>query len=314
MPAKSVSLMAALVFAAAAVAQDKPKPPSAPPPPAATAAQPAATAASTTAVQPAGDQMPEAPDGTKMPVVQRSKITVTMDMEDLKVGTGPDCPAGATITINYHGTVAGGGLIATTRDKKPETLQMVRLIPGWQFGVQGMKVGGVRVLHIPHQLAWGDRDVPGQDGKILIPAKSDVVFSIELLAINGKDANGDPYPPKEKAISREEKPDGLIIEEIKIGEGAECPADATVVMHYRGSLASDGTVFQSSYDSGKPIEMPLSNFIKGWQEGIPGMKVGGKRRLTIPAELAYGANPRPGSGIPPNAMLVFDIELIDFKK
>lgn len=306
MLAKFVSLATALVLTSAVVAQDTPKaPPSAPtqPPAPAPAVQPAA--------QPAGD--PEAPDGTKMPVAQRSKITLTIDVEDLKVGTGPECPPGATVTINYHGTVAAtGSVIATTRGKKPEALQMGRLIPGWQIGVLGMKVGSIRVLHIPYQLAWNDRELPGQDGKPLVPAKSDVVFSIEMLAINGKDANGDPYPPKEKALSKDERPNGLIIEELKIGDGEVCPADATVVMHYRGTLASDGSVFQSSYDSGKPIEYPLSGFIKGWQEGIPGMKIGGKRRLTIPADLAYGANARPG--IPANSMLIFEIELVDIKK
>lgn len=297
----AASLVSVLFMAGATCAQDKPAKPAAPATPAPAAAQPA------------GDQMPEAPDGTKMSVVAKSKVTLTIEIEDLKIGTGPECPAGANVTINYHGTLAADGKVFdTTREKKPATFSLTRLIPGWQLGIPGMKVGGIRRLHIPYQLAYGEREIPGPDGKPLIPAKSDLVFSIELLASNGKGADGEAYPPKEKALSKVEKDNGLIIEELKIGDGAECPPGATVVCHYRGTLASDGSQFDSSYDRQQPAEFPLSGVIKGWQEGIPGMKIGGKRRLTIPAELAYGAAGRPG--IPPNSMLIFEVELKEIKK
>jgi FKBP-type peptidyl-prolyl cis-trans isomerase len=95
------------------------------------------------------------------------------------------------------------------------------------------------------------------------------------------------------------------------GTGTEAKADSTVVAHYTGAVASSGIIFQSSYDSGQPAEFPLSGVIKGWQEGVPGMKVGGTRRLLIPANLAYGAN--PPAGIPANADLVFDITLVSVK-
>lgn len=96
----------------------------------------------------------------------------------------------------------------------------------------------------------------------------------------------------------------------KVGTGAVAQANSTVVAHYTGAVAATGIIFQSSYDTGQPATFPLSNVIKGWQEGVPGMKAGGTRRLLIPASLAYGANPPPGSGIPANADLVFDITLI----
>jgi peptidylprolyl isomerase len=190
-------------------------------------------------------------------------------------------------------------------------------ITGWRLGVQGMKIGGIRRLNIPHQLAFGEREIKDNDGTVKLPAKSDLLVSIELLAVNGKDAEGNPYPPREKGLSREEKPNGLIIEELKLGEGAACPEKAMVVCHYRLMLAADGTQVQSSYDSGQPAEFsldpthPTKAVIKGWQEGIPGMKVGGKRRLIVPAEMAYGALGRPG--IPPNAMLEFEVELVEIK-
>jgi FKBP-type peptidyl-prolyl cis-trans isomerase FkpA len=98
------------------------------------------------------------------------------------------------------------------------------------------------------------------------------------------------------------------------GTGAEVKAGATVSVHYTGAVASTGTVFQSSKDFGtESITFPLGNVIKGWTDGIPGMKVGGTRRLIIPAAQAYGANPPGGSGIPANADLVFDVELVNVK-
>ena len=106
----------------------------------------------------------------------------------------------------------------------------------------------------------------------------------------------------------EQRDNGLIIEDIEVGTGDECPAGATVKVHYRGAL-KDGTEFDSSYARGEPIEFPLGNLIKGWQEGIPGMKVGGKRKLTIPYQLGYGEAGSPPA-IPARAELTFDIELL----
>ncbi|MEK7585761.1 MAG: FKBP-type peptidyl-prolyl cis-trans isomerase [Patescibacteria group bacterium] len=98
------------------------------------------------------------------------------------------------------------------------------------------------------------------------------------------------------------------------GTGTEVKAGATVSVHYTGAVASTGAVFQSSKDFGsEPITFPLSGVIKGWTDGIPGMKVGGTRRLIIPSAQAYGANPPGGSGIPANADLVFDVELVNVK-
>jgi FKBP-type peptidyl-prolyl cis-trans isomerase len=104
---------------------------------------------------------------------------------------------------------------------------------------------------------------------------------------------------------------GLIIEEVKLGEGAVATKGKTVSVHYTGVL-TNGTKFDSSLDRGQPIVFPLGTgrVIKGWDQGIEGMKVGGKRKLTIPPDLAYGARGTPGGPIPPNATLVFDVELV----
>jgi FKBP-type peptidyl-prolyl cis-trans isomerase len=104
------------------------------------------------------------------------------------------------------------------------------------------------------------------------------------------------------------------IRELKIidlteGTGEEVQAGATITAHYTGALAENGTIFQSSHDFGQPATFGLNQVISGWTQGVPGMKVGGKRRLLIPSVLAYGSQ-RPASNIPPNSDMVFDIELV----
>jgi FKBP-type peptidyl-prolyl cis-trans isomerase len=93
-----------------------------------------------------------------------------------------------------------------------------------------------------------------------------------------------------------------------VGSGAEAKAESTLTVHYTGALAATGEIFESSLDSGQPAQFPLNGVIQGWQQGVPGMKEGGTRRLLIPAELAYGG--QASAKIPANSDLVFDITLI----
>ena len=106
---------------------------------------------------------------------------------------------------------------------------------------------------------------------------------------------------------------GLKIIELQVGEGAEAASGQTVSVHYRGTL-ENGKQFDASYDRGTPFTFPLGagRVIKGWDEGVVGMKVGGKRKLVIPPDLAYGSR-GAGGVIPPNATLVFEVELLDVK-
>ncbi len=107
----------------------------------------------------------------------------------------------------------------------------------------------------------------------------------------------------------------LKIEDIKVGTGsAEVKSGDTVVVNYKGTLL-DGTQFDSSYDRNQPFETKIGAgmVIKGWDEGLLGMKVGGKRRLTIPSDMAYGSQ-GAGGVIPPNSPLIFELELLAIKQ
>lgn len=131
-----------------------------------------------------------------------------------------------------------------------------------------------------------------------------------------------PLPPSEKSPSPTTSPsgtiyvkevktmDGLIIQDITIGTGAEAVSGKKITVNYAGTL-TDGTKFDSSYDRGTPFSFTLGagEVIKGWDQGFAGMKVGGKRKLTIPPELGYGAA-GAGGVIGPNATLIFEVELL----
>ena len=105
--------------------------------------------------------------------------------------------------------------------------------------------------------------------------------------------------------------DGLEYWDLRVGNGLTAKEGSHVRVHYTGWL-SNGEKFDSSVDRGKPFDFTIGNgeVIKGWEEGVTGMRVGGKRQLRIPPSLGYGAEGTPGGPIPPNATLIFDIQLL----
>jgi len=105
----------------------------------------------------------------------------------------------------------------------------------------------------------------------------------------------------------------LQVTDVIVGTGDPVPAGATVTAHYVGYGAASGAMFDASWLRGEPATFPLANVILGWQEGLVGMQVGGRRLLVIPAELGYGNNPPQGSGIAPGETLIFVVDLVSFK-
>lgn len=105
-------------------------------------------------------------------------------------------------------------------------------------------------------------------------------------------------------------PAGLVTVDVVDGSGDAVAAGATVTVDYCGVGLDSGALFDSSWARGQPATFPLDGVILGWQEGIPGMKPGGRRLLIIPGDLAYGPNPPPGSGIGPNETLVFVVDML----
>jgi peptidylprolyl isomerase len=149
------------------------------------------------------------------------------------------------------------------------------------------------------------------------PARAVSAFAL-VIALAGAFAAGAPSTAAAQAVGTTmTTPSGLKITDSKVGTGAAPKAGQICVMHYTGWLyegGAKGKKFDSSVDRGQPFEFPLGQrrVIAGWDEGVATMKVGGKRTLVIPPELGYGAR-GAGGVIPPNATLIFDVELLEVK-
>ncbi len=170
-------------------------------------------------------------------------------------------------------------------------------------GVIGIVAAGVLIVL---SLGDGDKQVGSLDGQTATP-----------FATPGPLPSQSPVTPPAQPPKLEQKPtttaSGLQYIDIEEGDGASPVRGSTVVLNYTGWLADGGTLFDSSLDNPRPAAFILGEVIDGFNEGVTTMKEGGNRRLIIPTELAYADSPPPGSGIPPGAALIFDIELIEVR-
>jgi FKBP-type peptidyl-prolyl cis-trans isomerase len=146
------------------------------------------------------------------------------------------------------------------------------------------------------------------------PIATDTTTAATATAKPRGSASAAPAPTMSAPALRAALDEKLQTQDLVVGKGAEAKSGDNVSVHYVGTLQADGKEFDSSRKRGKPFEFPLGQgrVIKGWDQGVAVMKVGGKRKLVIPPSLGYGE--RGAGSIPPNATLVFEVELLEIKK
>jgi FKBP-type peptidyl-prolyl cis-trans isomerase len=226
--------------------------------------------------------------------VTKSGLGYTM----LKSGKGAMPGAMDKVKINYRGTLATTGAQFDTN--KDIRFGVSEVVPGFAEGLQLMPVGSSYRLCIPASMAYADRALDG------IPANSDLVFEVDMLAIT-------PAPPLALTNSADRQctnktATGLGYQAMEMGSGAK-PADSDfVLIGYSGYLSKDGVRF----DENSSAAFPVSGVVPGFSEGLKLMQKGARYRFCIPAALGYGSQ-GAGSSIPPNADLVFMVEMIDMR-
>jgi len=223
-------------------------------------------------------------------------------------GSGETPKAGEIITIHYTANLLDGTELANsyTMNEPVSTVWGAnRLLPGWEEGVGMMKPGGKAKLVLPANLAFGE------EGYGAIPPNAQIVMEVELLSVK-------PAPvPAEVAADQLTKTDsGLQYYDINEGDGAEATTNSTISNSYTMWVKlDDGYSYIDQSPAGSPLSFVLGRgdtVFPGWEEGTTGMKVGGKRLLVIPPELALGS--QDNGTIPANSTLVMEIELTDVKE
>jgi len=228
-----------------------------------------------------------------------------LQYEVMTMGTGEKPEATDKVEVHYHGTLLDGTIFDSSVERgKTITFGLNQVIKGWTEGLQLMPIGSKFKFTIIPELAYGDRDMGPK-----LPPNSTLIFEVELFNIEKPFVDTDFTIPTQE-ITLES---GLRYLEHIAGKGEITEVGNTVSVHYSGFLAN-GTKFDSSHDRGQPFSFTLGDYrvIKGWEEGLLNMKKGGKRTLIIPPALGYGEK-GAGGIIPPNATLMFEVELVDFK-
>lgn len=217
----------------------------------------------------------------------------------------PKVDTGDVVTVHYLGTLQDSTKFDSSFDRKlPFTVEVGagKVIKGWDEGLTYLHKGDSALLVIPADIAYGDRKMGS------IPANSTLNFIVKIVDIKKAIK---PWTVNQKdRVFLEDSLSYIIVEQ---GSGESVKTNDKVSMQYSGYF-TDLKKFDSSHDSGKPFEVILGRgrVIKGWDNGIVGMKIGEKRRLYIPYQLAYGENGR--QPIPPKTDLIFDVELVKFEK
>lgn len=232
----------------------------------------------------------ESPVDTPVVVPTPTAVNAEVTAIDTLLGKGPTVAEGDVVTVLYKGWLPTTGVVFDeSKDKPPFAFKVggTDVVPGFGRAVIGMSMGGKRTAFIPAALGYGD------NGADKIPPKSNLIMEIELLRID-----------REKAEPK------IDIESQAPGTGPEAKAGDVVELHYTGTFLN-GRKFDSSRDRNQTLsfELGAKRVIEGFDQGVIGMRAGGKRRVTIPYTMAYGAEGRPPI-IPKFSTLVFEIELV----
>ena len=227
----------------------------------------------------------------------------------LEEGQGEYPETGDLVSVHYTGSLAYNGEVFDSSYDVGRPFEFPlgkgRVIPGWDEGIAKLNVGTKAKLIIPANLAYGDKD----NGPI--PAKSDLVFVVELMGIKAA-----PKPilhevfdtlSAEKIVTNS----GLVCYIIEKGEGTKVEVGSNVKVHYYGYLTENDQKFDSSFERGEPIQVQVGagQVIPGWEEGLALLSQGDKAKLVIPSGLAYGDQGIPGV-IPGGAELAFDVQVM----
>ena len=184
--------------------------------------------------------------------------------------------------------------------------------------IAAIAVGALVILVAGFAMTRGGGSSKNASSPTTLPTSSTApTTSTTLASAAGKAcvAVSDPLPvgAPEVPVEVGPPPTQLVVKDLKEGDGPTITDTQTLTVDYIGVSCSTGKIFDSSYKRGNPADFTLSEVIKGWQQGMPGMKVGGQRLLGIPPDLAYGSNPPPTSGIAPDETLWFVVNVISAK-
>ena len=255
---------------------------------------------------------------TKKTMEQSKEMTTTSGLKvQFQSQNGKEKPsAGDKVTVHYTGYLYENGQKGKKFDSSVDRgtpfsfqLGVGQVIPGWDEGIALLGKGDKATLIIPSELGYGPRGAGDA-----IPPNATLCFEVELIDFK---ATPKATPFNVDGKKAQKTASGLEYIVLESGNGAKAEAGKTVSVHYTGYLSENGNCgkkFDSSVERGEPIDFPLGQgyVIKGWDEGIGLMKVGDKMRLIIPSSLGYGSA-GAGGVIPPNATLIFDVELINVK-